>query len=173
MGRKIITISGKQCPPPPRKVIIERLPQIPPKPPNILIERWLPYRRVKRRVIYQPCDESAQPIYVKPRNIIVQWDTPDVVIKNEYKHLDVIKADPVEYVKRYGTTLYQFKDLPKFVSDIQTPHGIVLASDVKAQSESSENLLEGDLDALKYVDLDAEGLSEYKKCLEKHFTKKY
>jgi hypothetical protein len=34
-------------------------------------------------------------------------------------------------------------------------------------------LLEGDLDALKYVDLDAEGLSEYKKCLDMHFKKTY
>ena len=173
IGRKIITISGKKCPPPPRKVIIERLPQLPPKPPNILIERWLPYKQVKRRVIYKPTPESSQPVYVKPRNIIVQWESPDVVIKNDYKHLDVVRADPVEYVRRYGTSLYQTKDLPNFVSDIQTPQGIVLAAQQQASYKitNDEDALEGDVEALKYVDLDAEGLSEYKTCLDAYLKK--
>jgi hypothetical protein len=53
--RKVITItrwaSGHQGPPPPRKVVIERLPQIPPKPRSVIIERWLPYEPQKRKVI--------------------------------------------------------------------------------------------------------------------------
>ena len=183
VGRKIITISGKKCPPPPRKVIIERLPQLPPKPPNILIERWLPYKQMKRRVIYQTAPEYTQPVYVKPRNIIVQWETPDISVKKTYKHLDVIKADPVEYVKCYGNTLYNSNDLPEFVRQIKTPRGIVLAAHQAAgQTLNSSNgvsstnkdfdLLEGDVDALQYVDLDAEGLSEYKESLETFLKKK-
>lgn len=39
VGRKVITISGKRLPPPPRKVIIERLAPLPAKPQNVIIER--------------------------------------------------------------------------------------------------------------------------------------
>ena len=46
LGVKKITISGKQLPPPPRKVIIERLAPLPAKPQNVIIERWLPYSQV-------------------------------------------------------------------------------------------------------------------------------
>jgi hypothetical protein len=37
VGRKFITISGKRIPPPPRKVVIERLPQLPAKPQAVFI----------------------------------------------------------------------------------------------------------------------------------------
>ena len=47
-----IVIPGKVIPPPPRKVIVERLPQLPPKPREIIIERWLGYQRRARRVNY-------------------------------------------------------------------------------------------------------------------------
>ena len=47
-----IVIPGKVIPPPPRKVIVERLPQLPPKPREIIIERWLGYQRRTRRVNY-------------------------------------------------------------------------------------------------------------------------
>jgi hypothetical protein len=51
IGRKLITISGKQLPPPPRKVIVERMPPIPSKPQPLIVERWLPYgSNCKRRV---------------------------------------------------------------------------------------------------------------------------
>jgi hypothetical protein len=36
-------ISGKKYPPPPRKVVIERLAQIPQKPQAVILEKWLPY----------------------------------------------------------------------------------------------------------------------------------
>ena len=64
-------------PPPPRKVIIERLAPIPPKPQSVIIERWLPYSQVKRRVIFNKLNEK-EPIIVKPKNIIVQWEAPQV-----------------------------------------------------------------------------------------------
>lgn len=56
--RKVITITkwgagGHAGPPPPRKVIVERLPQLPPKPRSVIIERWLPYEQQKRKVIYR------------------------------------------------------------------------------------------------------------------------
>ena len=52
VGTKRITISGKRLPPPPRKVVIERLAALPTKPQNVIIERWLPYAEQKRRVIF-------------------------------------------------------------------------------------------------------------------------
>lgn len=78
VGRKVITISGKRVPPPPRKVIIERLAPIPPKPQSVIIERWLPYSQVKRRVIFNKSTDK-DPIVVKPKNIIVQWEAPQVL----------------------------------------------------------------------------------------------
>jgi hypothetical protein len=43
----------------------------------VLVERWLPYSQVKRRVIFQKANER-DPIMVKPRNVIVQWEAPQV-----------------------------------------------------------------------------------------------
>ena len=100
VGRKVITISGKRLPPPPRKVIIERLAPLPSKPQNVIIERWLPYSTVKRRVIFNRQDAAAEAIIAKPKNIIVQWEAPQVSIKKEIKYLGVIRANPVEYVQK-------------------------------------------------------------------------
>jgi hypothetical protein len=143
--KKVITISGKRLPPPPRKVVIERLAPIPTKPQSVIIERWLPYAEVKRRVIFnRPCCQD--PVIVKPKNIIVQWEAPDVQIKKEFKYLGIIRANPVEYVQRYGPTLTLPCNLPEFVLDIKTPDGLVLAADYKPPALHE---LEGDVDALK------------------------
>jgi len=158
VGRKLITISGKRLPPPPRKVIIERLAPIPTKPQSIIIERWLPYNQPKRRVIFQRSGEKDS-VVVAPKNVIVQWEAPQVSVKKEVKYLGVVKANPVEYVERYGPTLKTSRDLPAFVYDIKTPEGISLASD---HHQRAHHELEGDIHALKLVDLDHEGLGEYK-----------
>jgi hypothetical protein len=163
VGRKVITISGKRLPPPPRKVIIERLAPLPSKPQSVLIERWLPYAQTKRRVIFQRSAERDA-VVVKPRNVVVQWEAPQVVIKKEFKYLGVIRANPVEYVQRYGATLKVARDLPSFVLDIKTPEGIVLAADYKYNTVHE---LEGDVRAMQLVDLDREGLSEYRAMLAK------
>jgi len=119
VGRKVITISGRRLPPPPRKVVIERLAPLPSKPQSVLVERWLPYGQVKRRVIFQRSQERDA-IAIKPRNIIVQWEAPQVEIKKEFKYLGVIRANPVEYVQRYGATLKLARDLlPEGESGLQ------------------------------------------------------
>ena len=51
---KIITLPGSMLPPPPRKVVIERLPEMPDKLPKVHVERWLPFKDVKRRVKLMP-----------------------------------------------------------------------------------------------------------------------
>lgn len=168
VGRKVITISGKKIPPPPRKVIVERLPSLPSKPQSLLIERWLPYPEVKRRVILQKAAQN-DPVVVKPRNIIVQWNTPKVTIKKEFKYLGIVRANPIDYVQRYGTTLRQSNELPKFVTDIKTPDGLVLAADYKYNPLHE---LYGDLSALKLIDLEREGLGYYKSYLLNNIEQK-
>lgn len=163
VGTKKITISGKRLPPPPRKVVIERLAPLPSKPQNVIIERWLPYGEVKRRVIFHKSTQP-DPVVPKPKNVIVQWEAPTVAIKKEIKYLGVIKANPNEYTERYGTSLKASRELPQFVLDIQTPSDIVLASEHRYNPVFE---LEGDVEAFKYVDLDREGLSEYRAQLER------
>ena len=157
VGRKLITIGGKRLPPPPRKVVIERLPQLPSKPQSVLVERWLPYVQGKRRVIFQKSGAS-DPVIVAPRNVIVQWEAPSVVVRKEFKYLGVIRANPAEYVAQYGASLKLASALPQFVLDIKTPEGLVLAEGFKYSSVYD---LYGDVSALKLVDLAANGLSEY------------
>jgi len=163
VGRKIITISGRKIPPPPRKVVIERLAPLPSKPQSVIIERWLPYSQVKRRVIFQK-SKDAEPSLVKPKNVIIQWESPQVQVKKEFKDLGVIRANPLEYVSRYGQTLKMARDLPSFVLEIQPPKGVVLASEYQ---QSSQFELVGDLHALKLVDLEREGLGEYKELVRR------
>lgn len=108
VGPKRITISGKRIPPPPRKVVIERFAPLPAKPQNVIIERWLPYEESKRRVIFNKAAEVRAEV-VKPRNVIIQWETPKVTVKKEIKYLGVLKANPNEYVERYGSALKDYR----------------------------------------------------------------
>ena len=161
VGRKVITIGGKRVPPPPRKVVIERLAPLPSKPQSVIIERWLPYTQGKRRVILQRA--GSDPVTMKPRNVVVQWEAPSVSVKKEIKYLGVIRANPAEYVSQYGASLKVSRDLPQFVLDIATPNGLVLAANAKALGLYE---LEGDVAALQLVDLDREGLGEYRAYLQ-------
>jgi len=162
VGRKVITISGKRLPPPPRKVVIERLAPLPSKPQSVIIERWLPYPDTKRRVIFQRSGER-DPTVVAPRNVIVQWEAPEVNIRKEFKFLGVIRANPIEYAQRYGSTMKHHRELPRFVLDIPASEGFVLAADHSNQRAHHE--LEGDVHALKLIDLEREGLGEYRNYL--------
>jgi len=157
VGAKVITISGKRLPPPPRKVVIERLAPLPSKPQSIIIERWLPYKGLKRRVIFQR-NTVPDPVVVKPRNVVIQWEAPAVTIRKEFKDLGVIRANPVEYVQRYGAELKAYAELPAFVKEVRPPQGVVLAGEYQAPAVLE---LEGDLQALSLIDLNANGLGEY------------
>lgn len=164
VGRKLISISGKRIPPPPRKVVIERLAELPAKPQSVIIERWLPYAEVKRRVIFQAA--PADPIVVAPKNTIIQWQAPQVRVRKELKYLGVIRANPVEYVQTYGVTLKVSNDLPDFVHEIKAPQEVgVLAAEY---TPLDHHELEGDVHALNLINLDKEGLSAYRKYLSKY-----
>jgi len=87
----------------------------------------MPYdQNQKRRVIYQ-CP-SPDPIVSKPKNIIVQWEQPDVCVKKDIKHLGVVCANPCEYIQKYGSCIKQSCDLPQFVKDIPPQCGVELAA---------------------------------------------
>jgi hypothetical protein len=78
--------------------------------------------------------------------------------------LGIVRANPIEYVERYGSSLKRSMELPTFVKDIRPPAGIQLAS----ESNNSDCVyeLEGDIYALNLVDLEREGLVEYKYLLK-------
>jgi len=120
---------------------------------------------LKRRVVYKKA--PPDPVIVKPRNVIIQWETPTVVVKKDYKYLGVIRANPVEYVQRYGSTLKIAEEMPDIVKEIRNPEGIVLAAN---HNYNTLHELEGDVDALKLIDLEREGLGEYKDYLHGYFV---
>jgi len=162
VGPKRITISGKKNPPPPRKVVIERLAPLPSKPQNVIVERWLPYAETKRRVVFNKAADVKAEV-ATPRNVIVQWEAPSVNVRKEVKYLGVIKANPAEYVQRYGAELKVHTALPQFVLDIKTPSEVgQLAAEYKG---SSLYELEGQLEGFQFVNLDTEGLAEYREQL--------
>jgi hypothetical protein len=78
--------------------------------------------------------------------------------------LGIIRANPVEYVQRYGSSLKTSRELPDFVLDIKPPAGVVLAADYQYNQVHE---LEGDLQALRLVDLEREGLAEYRAQLQR------
>jgi hypothetical protein len=165
VGQKLITISGKRLPPAPRKVVIERLAPLPSKPQAIMVERWLPYAERKRRVIFQK-NQVPDPIIQKPRNVVVQWEAPEVQIKTIYKDLGVIRADPNDYVSRYGVALLSYLQFPEFVRafNLRAPSGFQFAHDFTYASLLE---LEGDVSALNLINLDEHGLGEYRAWLAK------
>lgn len=160
---KLITIEGKRLPAPPRKVVVERLAPMPAKPQSVLIERWLPYVEQRRKVVFQAA--PPDPIVCPPKNLIIQWETPDVCIKKDIKHLGVICANPSEYIQRYGCSLKKSCDLPQFVKDIRPQCGVELAANKKYNPIHE---LEGDVCALNLINLECEGLGMYRDQVAKH-----
>jgi hypothetical protein len=161
IGVRIIKISGKKLPPPPRKVVVERLPPLPSKPQPVIVERWLPYKEQKRKVILvRP--SQPDPIAPKPKNVIIQWESPKVVINKKFEDLGIVRADPIDYVHKYGSSLRPSHELPTFAKQIKPPKGIVLAADKKIPPKVK---LEGDIHALELIDLDKHDLAEYRDYL--------
>ncbi len=72
-----ITIPGERIlEPPPRQVIIERVPAPSTTAPDVIVERWLSYPRQKRNIVYDKHAHSQENLaYKKPQNIIIDWET--------------------------------------------------------------------------------------------------
>jgi len=91
-------------PVPPRSTIIERIPAAPPRPRDIIIERWVPYgAAAKRRTVVQRAAAAQQ--YQAPRNVIIQYEAPQVRIARQFQKLGVQPENPQVYVQRYGAQL--------------------------------------------------------------------
>ncbi len=163
VDQKIITIPGKHLPPPPRKVVIERLPPIPMKPQSVIIEKWLPYKQQKRKVIFLRAKEPEK-VDQKPKNLIIQWESPAVKVKKEFKDLGVFRADPNDYNAKFGSTLKHSNELSDFMEEIKARECKPVATDGKPVAFE----LDGDIEALSLVDLEKEGLSEYRSLLKKY-----
>lgn len=135
---KLITISGKRLPPPPRKVIIERMAPLPPKPQSVLVERWLPFPRQKRKVIYQRMGSDDDETIAKIKNTIVEWSQAEVDIKKRFKFAGVTRVDPLEYVQHYGEdALMSESEMPRVAHEIKPPDHYVLASQLRQQKRHS------------------------------------
>jgi len=79
-------------------------------------------------------------------------------IKNkiEIKYLGTVNADPKEYIAKHGTSLKKSHELPSFVNSLDGNQKFVPVA------KAGYYELEGDVDALKYLDLEKEGLGTLK-----------
>ena len=134
-----ITVPGKVLPPPPRQVIVERLAQVPPPPPDVLHEKWLRDETpLRRRVVFVPAP-TLKPL-MPEKNILIQWDTPQVRIREQVTHLGVHEVDPRAYAQLHGQKL------------VEGGGGV---------AKHAVPILYGDVEFLREVDLKAHGLAEY------------
>ncbi len=143
---KYLTLPRKVLPPPPRQVIVERLPELPQLPPDIIIERWLGYKKRQRRVIFRPA--TPLKLLPVPKNVLIQWDSPDVVLTKEKISLGIEITDPVEYAAKNATNLVESNQLPPEVYAIEPPAGLKLAAN--SDSNRLPSLI-GEVDALRYL----------------------
>lgn len=147
--QQTITIPGeRRLDPPPRQVIIERVPAASTTPQDVIVERWLGYPRQRRNIIYEKSTHQQQSTYKAPQNIIIDWETTghavDTNINKQIKFLGVETADPIEYTHLHSTELIDSHKLPQLVNEYKTPQEEVLASNLT----QSEFILTGDLGEL-------------------------
>lgn len=121
------------------------------------------FRKKQHQHQHQPATvssyEAADEDYfteVQPKNSFIERPLALVT------HLGVVEQNPDEYKKMYATELLDAKELPMFINKISAPQGLHLAHSVPRKDYFD---LEGDLQAFKYIDLDKEGLSEYRDFL--------
>ena len=152
ISAKTVIIPGQRLPPPPRRVIVEKLAQAPANPQAVSVERWLPYEKRERKVILEkkPCDPCVE----KPKNVVYEWEPQCVNQKTEVKDLGVESADPAAYLKAHGSSLKASGELPPFALEVKAPVSLEAVRDID---------LVGDLEGLRLIDLEREGLAEYKK----------
>ena len=137
-------IPGKVVPPPPRKVIIERLPQLPQPPQDIIVERWLEYGPRARRVVFHPAPRLIPA--PAPKNVLIQWDSPNVALNRQFRNLGISPANPAQYVAAFGASLVHPSAIPALAQGIK-PVGAVLA----AESLPKPVRLVGDVAALSLI----------------------
>jgi hypothetical protein len=58
----------------------------------------------KRKTIVQRAEAPAA--YPKPRNVIIQYEAPQVRVVRQFQRLGVTPENPQEYIQRYGASLF-------------------------------------------------------------------
>jgi len=145
-------IPGKVLPPPPRKVITERLPQLPTPPQDIIVERWLEYGPRTRRVVFHPAPKLIP--LPAPRNVVIQWDSPSVALNRQMRNLGVTISHPNQYVAKYGSSLVDPSAIPQIARAVRPENGLVLAENSRPQPVR----LVGDVQALKLINRNRGGV---------------
>ena len=153
LDRKVISVPGKVLPPPPRRLIIEKLPMLPNKPRPIVIEKWLPCEPQTRTVKFIQADRTEN--WRSEKNLVIIWDGLKTKVTKELHNLGTVRACPEEYVQQHGGSLVSHYQMKSFIQEQNL-----------SLPESTEHdplpKLEGDIEALKLIDLDRYGLGEYK-----------
>lgn len=80
-------------------------------------------------------------------------------IRKEVRNLGVVQTDPAEYIRRYGPTLIRSDQLPDIAHQYANVSGLQLACN---HQPNEIPILEGDVHALRLVDLDQLGLNRLK-----------
>jgi hypothetical protein len=156
LDRKVITVAGKVLPPPPRRLIIEKLPQLPNKPRPIVIEKWLPCEAQTRTVKFIQAERTEN--WRSEKNLVILWDGLTANVTKELSDLGTVRCSPEEYVKQHGGSLVSHHQMNCFIQEQNLNLPQALEPDTLPK-------LEGDIEALKLIDLDRYGLSEYKYLL--------
>ncbi len=76
----------------------------------------------KRKTIVQRA-EAAQ-AYEKPRNVIIQYEAPQVRVIRQFQRLGVTPENPQAYVQRYGASLLDAQTL------LQQAHAAGVVEDI-------------------------------------------
>lgn len=97
---------------------------------------------------------------LKPKNVIIQWEPPETTVCTRIRDLGTVIADPNDYMRRFGDSVIEADQLPNYVRKLPPPKGKRFAADLNLPQTPPP--LYGDLHALRLIDLDREGLGEYK-----------
>lgn len=157
---QLVQVPGRVLAPPARKVVVERLPPIPPKPQQIFLEKWLPFKQQKRRVVYQQPDPDC--VLPNPRNLVIQWEAPEVEVTRDYRNLGTQLANPEDYVRRFGSELLRHEEFKQAATRIGAPDNVTVSD---SHRELGLPELEGQVEALSLVDISRSELASYAQYL--------
>ena len=93
----------------------------------------------------------------KEKNLVINWESPKAIVTKQHQDLGTVQADPAAYVQLHANSLLSASQMESVLREhnISTP----------LRQQAGLPQLVGDLNALKMVDLDRWGLSEYKSYL--------
>jgi hypothetical protein len=84
-----------------------------------------------KRIIYRPAQKLQ--LLPPPKNVLIQWDSPNVNLTRSFRNLGVQVADPNLYIQKFGNTLVDFNSpaIPFAARNVRPTNGRNLAADNK------------------------------------------